>query len=209
MDLPASPTSYPQKISREEINQLPLARYEGPIHLIRDPASWPAALAALRRETVAIGFDTETRPVFKKGESFPTALIQMATAEGVWLFQLSRLPSLDPLVDILADPALLKVGVALRDDFVKLRELADFQENGVVDLATMAQRLGLLNTGLRSLTAIFLGFRISKAAQVTNWGRPELSDAQIQYAATDAWASRQLFLKMTSLGASWVPNVEA
>lgn len=199
MDPSSLSISVPPKITKDEINDLPLVRYEGDIRLVRSPADVAPAIREIRKEQV-IGFDTETRPVFKKGQAFPTALVQMATSDAVWLFQLNRLDGIEPLVGILADDNFLKVGVALRDDFVKLKELAPFEERGVVDIADMTQKLGIVNTGLRSLTAIFLQFRISKAAQVSNWGRSDLSEAQLTYAATDAWASRELFLKLRDIG---------
>lgn len=207
MDLAALNASLPDKITKEEINDLPLARYEGPIHLVKDPQSVPAALREIRKNAI-VGFDTETRPVFKKGQSFPTALIQMAGEDAVWLFQLNRLNGIEEIAKILADPSVLKVGVALRDDFIKLRELYEFQEEGVVDIASMTQQLDIVNTGLRSLCAIFLKFRISKAAQVSNWGKQDLSESQLIYAATDAWASRQLFLHLHQQGVPYQTNEE-
>ncbi len=205
MDLAALADTLPEKITKDEINELPLVRYEGEIHLINDDDAVEPAITAIVNDGV-IGFDTETRPVFKKGQAFPTALIQLATADAVWLFQLNRLSGIKPLIHILDNPDHLKVGVALKDDFVKLKELCDFGERGVVDIANMTQKLGIVNTGLRSLSAIFLGFRISKAAQVSNWGKQELNDAQIQYAATDAWASRELFIKLRSMGVPYEVN---
>lgn len=205
MDLNALASSLPDKISKAEINQLPLARYDGPIHLIRNPQEVPEAIEQISRHDV-LGFDTETRPVFKKGQTFPTALIQLAGPDCVWLFQLNQLEGLQGLVELLTNPHILKVGVALRDDFLKLKELEPFQEEGVVDIASMTLKLDIVNTGLRSLCALFLGFRISKAAQVSNWGRRHLSDSQILYAATDAWASRQLFLELRARGVPFKTN---
>lgn len=199
VDLNTLASSLPDKISKEEINQLPLARYEGKIHLIQRPDEVAAAVERIREHPV-LGFDTETRPVFKKGQSFPPALIQIAGEGAVWLFQLNQLDGLSGIVDLLTNPKLLKVGVALRDDFVKLKEMQAFEEQGVVDIATMTQPLEIVNTGLRSLCALFLGIRISKAAQVSNWGRQQLTASQITYAATDAWASRQLFLELRARG---------
>lgn len=207
MDLSALAATLPDKISKEEINDLPLARYEGPIELIKDPKDVAAAVKAIRAQRV-VGFDTETRPVFKKGQSFPTSLIQMAGENTVWLFQLNKLDGIEELVGILTDPNILKVGVALRDDFIKLKELQEFQEEGVVDIASMSQKLDIVNTGLRSLCAIFLNFRISKAAQVSNWGRQDLSETQLTYAATDAWASRELFLTLQAKGVPYETNEE-
>ena len=188
-------SSFPAKISKEDINALPIYRYEGPIHLINTDDQVPAALESLRSEPI-IGFDTETRPVFKRGQSYPTSLIQMANSREVFLFQLTELDKLTGIKEILSDPDLKKVGVALRDDFIKLRELENFTERAVVDIAHIAQKVGIVNTGLRSLSAILLNQRISKSVQVSNWAKKELSSAQITYAATDAWVSREIYLKL-------------
>ena len=188
-------SSFPAKISKEDINALPIYRYEGPIHLINTEDQVLAALESLRSEPI-IGFDTETRPVFKRGQSYPTSLIQMANSREVFLFQLTELDKLSGIKEILSDPDLKKVGVALRDDFIKLRELENFTERAVVDIAHIAQKVGIVNTGLRSLSAILLNQRISKSVQVSNWAKKELSPAQITYAATDAWVSREIYLKL-------------
>lgn len=195
IDLPEE-SPFPARISKEDINALPIYRYEGPIHLINRDDQVDAALESLRSEPI-IGFDTETRPVFKRGQSYPTSLIQMANSKEVFLFQLNELDKLTGIKTILSDPDLKKVGVALRDDFVKLRELENFTEQGVVDIAHMAQKVGIVNTGLRSLAAIMLNQRISKSVQVSNWAKKELTQAQITYAATDAWVSREIYLKLS------------
>lgn len=186
---------FPERISKDEINALPIFRYTGPVHLVRTEEALESARQTLLTEEI-IGFDTETRPVFKRGDSYPTSLIQMATAKEVFLFQLNELDKLTGIKSILSNPDIKKVGVALRDDFVKLRELENFTERGVVDIAKMSQSLGIVNTGLRSLAAILLNQRISKSVQVSNWAKRELTPAQITYAATDAWVSREIYLKL-------------
>lgn len=187
------------KITKEEVNTLPLEAYEGPVALVDSPSSLAAALKALRRETV-LGFDTESRPAFKKGQNYPASLIQLAGESCVWLFQIKKLPTLDGLWNLLADGEIIKAGVAIADDIKKLKDLQDFQPRGFVEIADLTQQAGILNTGLRSLTGLLLNFRISKRAQVSNWARSDLSEAQVQYAATDAWVSRRLYLHMLDLG---------
>jgi ribonuclease D len=186
-------------VQRDAVNQLPLGRYQGPIEVISRAETLPAALQALRQETV-LGFDTESRPVFRRGQSSAPALLQLAGAERVWLFQLKNLEQLDDLFALLADPAILKVGVAIRDDIRKLRELHPFTAGGFIEISDFTQKAGIVNTGLRNLAALFLRFRISKGAQVSNWARPDLSSSQIRYAATDAWVSRELYLRLVKMG---------
>jgi ribonuclease D len=187
------------KITKEEINELPLNAYEGPVTVVDDDEKLAKALKALRKEKI-LGFDTESRPSFKKGQNYPASLIQLGGAHHIWLFQISTFSSLDKLWDILADKRIIKAGVAIADDIKKLQELQDFTPGGFVEIATLSTQAGILNTGLRSLAALLLNFRISKRAQVSNWAKKDLTEVQIQYAATDAWVSRELYLHMLDLG---------
>lgn len=191
--------SFPTTISKEVINELPISHYDGPIQLVNTPGEVNKAVAELRKEKI-LGFDTETRPSFRRGKSYPPALLQLGGAEKVYLFQLLKLEDLNPAFSILADPTIIKVGVAIRDDVRKLRERQDFRPAGFVELADITHKLEIVNTGLRSLAAIFLGVRISKGAQVSNWSRDHLSDAQTVYAATDAWISREIYMRLRELG---------
>jgi ribonuclease D len=65
-----------------------------------------------------------------------------------------------------------------------------------MDLGNIAKKAGIKNHGLRGLAAVLLGLRISKGAQTTNWARDVLTRQQIQYAATDAWVGRKLYLSL-------------
>lgn len=195
----ALPASFPKSITKELINSLPLCRYDGPIHLVSGPDDLPMALRELEQETI-LGFDTETRPSFQRGDNYPVALLQLCGSRGVWLFQLGWLPQPGPLFEVLANPSILKVGVAIHDDIKKLRDLSDFAPAGFVEVSQLSSKAGIVNTGLRALAAMFLGCRISKAAQVTNWSRRILTEQQLNYAATDAWVSREVYLRLRELG---------
>lgn len=190
---------YRRAISKNEINELPLRRYEGPISLVRSGPELKAAVRVLGEEPI-LGFDTETKPSFKKGHQNQPSLLQLAGAEEVFLFQLDQVPLTDGLLDILSDPKQIKAGVAVRDDIKELQELAEFAEGGFVDLGEVARKLKLKTHGLRNLGANLLGFRISKSAQVSDWSKPKLTPQQITYAATDAWISREIYLRMSQLG---------
>jgi len=192
-------TSFPTTISKEVINELPLSRYDGPIVLVKTPGEMHVAVSELKKEKI-LGFDTETRPSFRPGKSYPPALLQLGGAEKVYLFQLQKLEDLSPVLEVLSDPDIIKVGVAIRDDVRKLRELRDFFPAGFVELAEITHKADIVNTGLRSLAGIFLGVRISKGAQVSNWSRDNLTDAQTVYAATDAWISREIFMRLQERG---------
>lgn len=186
--------AWPRTIAKEEINELPLCRFTECVHLVTTGASLRLALRELQQESV-LGFDTESRPAFKKGQSFPVSLVQLAGEHGVYLFPLGALGGLSSLVPLLENPKIVKAGVALRDDLRRLRELCPFEAGGFCEISDLTRTLGVENTGLRSLAAIFLGCRISKGAQLTNWAKRNLTRKQIIYAATDAWISRELYLR--------------
>ena len=186
-------------ISREDMANLPIRRYEGEVCLVTTPQDRARALADIQHESV-VGFDTETRPSFSKGESHPTCLVQAATASTVYLFQLRRLDVSQILAELLAQPRIVKAGVALAYDLRSLKLVFPFMEKNVLDLGIVARRRGLDQTGLRNLAGIFLGFRIPKGTRTSNWAAAQLSAQQITYAATDAWVCRELFLRFQSLG---------
>ncbi|RMH72647.1 MAG: 3'-5' exonuclease domain-containing protein 2 [Gemmatimonadetes bacterium] len=188
-----SKATFKKAITKEEINQLPLGQYSGKIHLIRRVEDVQDAVKQLQQETV-LGFDTETKPSFKKGVSHLPALLQLAGSKAVYIFQIKLIQLPPPLREILSNPNIIKTGVALDHDIQKLQEIAPFFDAGFVDLRTIAEQIGIKHTGLRSLAANLLGFRVSKSAQLSNWAREELSQNQIIYAATDAWVSRELYL---------------
>jgi ribonuclease D len=189
---------YTRTLSGDDINFLPIRRYEGEIHLVATPHDLDRALDELRRETL-LGFDTETRPAFRAGESYPPSLAQLAGSRAVYLFQLPRIDAA-ALAEILASSAIVKAGVGLADDLRALRKLLPFEERSMLDLGAAARRHGLRRTGVRTLAALFLGFRIPKGTKTSNWAAPRLSPQQVAYAATDAWACRELCLKFRELG---------
>lgn len=182
-------------ISKDEISALPRKTYSGHIHLVDSDAKMDAAVRALSGEE-ALGFDTETRPAFKAGESYPPALVQLAGSKGVYIFQLRHITSCGPLAGILADKRALKSGIAVRDDIIKLGSVFPFKPAGFVELADMAKKLGIKNAGLRGLAALLFGFKISKHVKISRWDSPQLTHDQIVYAATDAWICREIYLAL-------------
>jgi ribonuclease D len=189
----------PRTISREDMANLPIRRYEGRICVVATPEELEEARADLREETI-VGLDTETRPAFKKGESHLPCLVQVATARAVYLFQLRRSEAHPVLAELLSDSRILKAGISLKDDLRALKQVFAFSEANMLDLGSVARSGGLGQTGVRNLSGILLGFRIPKGTKTSNWAARELSHAQIAYAATDAWACRELYLKFQSLG---------
>ncbi len=186
-------------IPREEINELPIKRFEGEARLIAAPQDLAPAVADLLGETV-IGFDTETRPAFKVGESYLPCLAQAASARAAYLFPLARADFSAPLAEILAAEGIVKAGVGIGDDLKQMKKLFPFEQNATVDLGQIARTHGLKHSGVRYLAALFLGIRIPKGSKTSNWAARHLSPQQITYAATDAWVCRELYLKFEALG---------
>jgi len=190
---------YQRSLSKDDINALPLRRYNGAVHIVATKAALRKALGGLKGERV-LGFDTETRPTFGKGPENLPALLQLATSQATYLFQLKRISLPESLRAILADSSVIKAGIAVRDDIRVLQRIAPFEAKGFVDLSEVARQNGLQTMGLRNMAANLLGFRISKTAQCSNWEAPKLSPKQILYAATDAWVSRELHFRIQDLG---------
>ncbi len=186
------------RLSKEEINDLPLGHYKGEIELIADSVSLSAAIETLQQEPI-LGFDTETRPAFKKGQSYLPALLQLASSDRVYIFQLKQLPHFGGLARLLSDSSVMKCGVSIKFDIQELQKVFEFEAAGFKELSTYASKKGYAANGLRGLAAALLGFRISKGAKTTNWERNDLSAAQVRYAATDAWVSREIYLALQDL----------
>jgi ribonuclease D len=186
-------------ISREEVTDLPIRRYEGEVVLVGTPADRDRAMADILSEAV-LGFDTETRPSFRKGQSYFPSLAQVATGRAVYLFRLEKTDFSAEMVRLLEAPEIAKTGVAIADDLRQLKALFQFDPRRIVDPGLIARRHGLAQTGLRNLAAIFLGFRIPKGNRTSNWAAQRLNPAQIAYAATDAWACRELYLRFQAIG---------
>lgn len=192
------PPEYLRLISRDDLNALPVLRYAGEVLLVDSPEQIPRAAADILAES-AVGFDTETRPAFRKGESHLPSLAQVATARAVYLFPLQRLDCSGLLAEMLGSPRIVNAGIALADDLRQLKRLFAFEEAAALDLGAVARRHGLKQTGLRNLAGIFLGARVPKGTKTTNWAARRLTAQQIAYAATDAWACRELYVRFREL----------
>lgn len=190
---------FKQEVTKEEINELPLIRYEGKVVVVNTAAELTEALADLQKQPV-VGFDTESRPSFKKGEYYPISLLQIATPGLVYLVRINKTGFTPGLKFLFENPKVVKAGISILDDLRELQKLAYFKPGGVIELNQVAQAAGVKNIGVRSLSAIFLGIRISKSQQTSNWERDALSNSQVYYAATDAWVCLQLYEKLDRWG---------
>jgi len=182
-------------ISKQDISVLPIKKYPGPVHVIDSDEQMSEAVKALSGEKV-LGFDTETRPAFKKGESYSPSLLQIAASGAVYLFRIAHIKSYEQLAGVLTDPAVLKTGISISDDLRKLNEVWPFTPAGFIELADMAAKRGIKNAGIRGLAALLFGFRISKQTRLSRWDAPHLEREQIIYAATDAWICREIYFAL-------------
>jgi ribonuclease D len=188
---------YKENISAEEIAERELSWFKGEIAVVDDMAAFNEVLPRLRGEQL-LGFDTETKPSFRKGKRNKVALIQLSTATLACLFRINRIGLPEALLRLLSDPGVIKAGVAIHDDLRFLSGIKKFKAGGFVDLQNFVKEYGIQSSGLKKLAAIVLDIRISKRQQVTDWEAEELTEAQEIYAATDAWVCHQIYRTLTN-----------
>ena len=188
----------PREISKEDLAKCPIDSFPGRIHLIDKPEQVAAAYDALKKENL-LGMDTETKPSFKKGVIHKVSLLQLSTPDDVYVFRLNHIGLPEELVKILNNRRILKVGIALHDDIKDLKKLNPAcKPQHTVDLNKMAQDMGFESIGAKKLSALVLGFTISKSEQTSNWESETLSPGQLKYAATDAWICNLIYTKLTA-----------
>ena len=192
------------RISKEELKGFPIKRFGGQIHIVENEADALRAVAYLSKYKF-IGFDTESKPTFVKGKSniHGIALLQLSSDREAFLFRLNHFEMPESLKLLLENPNIYKIGSATHGDIHKLAELykkGEFHPQGFVDIQVVGKKYKIETVGLTKLTALLLGFRISKRQQLSNWEAEELSEAQILYAATDAWACFVLYEEFIKRG---------
>lgn len=168
------------------MDDLPLQQFDENIEVVD---TMEAALAAAREmaSESMLGFDTETRPSFKRGVTYKTALLQLSTEHKAWLIRINKIGLPDCIVSILENPSILKAGVAIRDDIKGLQKWHGFTPGNFVELQNMALEHGIEEFSLKKLAAYVMGIRISKRQRLSNWEASQLTMSQQHYAATDAW----------------------
>ena len=186
---------YKENITVEELAEHELSWFKGEIVLVDNLKTFYEVFPRLLGSDL-LGFDTETRPTFKKGRKNAVSLIQLSTGDLACLFRINKIGIPDDLVDLLSDPFVIKAGVAVHDDIRFLKGVRKFSPDGFIDLQTLVKDFGIQSSGLKKLAAIVLGFRISKRQQVTDWEAEQLTEAQQIYAATDAWVCHQIYKKL-------------
>jgi ribonuclease D len=188
-------TELKNSITHEEIQSLPLHAFSGKISLITNATQLAKALNEMAKAS-PLGFDTETRPAFVKGQRYKVALIQLASESKVWLIRLQQTGFTPELVAFFENKSILKIGVGLRDDLIALQRLHSFMPSGFVELTNLTRQAGVEVESVKKLTGLLLGYRISKSAQTSNWEAPTLTEKQLEYAATDAWVCLQMYKKV-------------
>lgn len=145
------------------------------------------------RHADIVGFDTETRPSFRRGPMRPPALLQLSTLNDCFLFRLNKIHIPEILSDYLTDGNCKKVGLSVCDDFMALNRIHPIKPEGFIDLQDMVKQYHINDLSLQKIYAILFGEKISKNQRLTNWEAAELSEAQIRYAAIDAWACTKIY----------------
>ena len=174
-------------ITKQELAALPAAKFPGEVVLVDKPAQIPQVAEALYAETI-IGFDTETKPSFRRGQTNHVSLLQLSTHTTCYLIRLNHLGLPEPIRDVLENPDIIKVGVSVHDDFHNLHKISDLNPKGFVELQSYVKDFEILDNSLSRIYGILFGKRISKGQRLTNWEAAELTVHQQEYAALDAYS---------------------
>jgi len=169
--------------------------FKGKIEVIEKTTEIKSAVKEIMKHKI-LGFDTESKPVFVKGQKQKLALIQLATQNNAWLFRVFKTGIDDNLASILANKNFLKIGLATNDDIKKIKNDFGILTNYVIDIAKFSNEYGIEENGIKSLTERVLGLKISKKQRTSNWENNILNENQILYAANDAWLCREIYLKL-------------
>jgi len=183
------------EIAKEEINKLKVHQFEGRISVVENREDFDRAMSEISKYRL-LGFDTETKPAFKKGVVHKIALIQISNSHEAWLFRANRIGFPPELIELFEDEDILKVGAGLSDDMRRLKEMKGFKPAGFLDLQKYVEAFKIESKSLKKMVAIVLGYKISKSQQMSNWESAELTEMQQRYAATDAWVCLEVYHKL-------------
>lgn len=187
--------NFPHRIAKDLVHWMPLVAFEGDTFVINTLEQVPEAVAYLNSQTM-VGVDTETRPSFVRGQHYPVALVQIATEDRCYLFQLNHIGLPEELAAFFANPEVKKIGLAFKDDLIGLRRRRNFEPQNCIDVQKMVGDYGILDLGLQKIFAIIFGKKISKSQQLTNWENVVLTPEQARYASTDAWATLLIYKEL-------------
>lgn len=188
-------------INKEIIKEMPKAAFPGKIHVVQTPWEAEKAVTYLKQYP-HLGIDSETRPSFTKGQQYKVALLQVSSAEDCFLFRLNLTGLTLPIISLLESPSVTKIGLSLKDDFMMLHKRAPFEQRACIELQEYVRMFGIQDKSLQKIYGIVFGEKISKSQRLSNWEAEKLTEAQKQYAATDAWACLNIYNRLQELKAS-------
>lgn len=181
-----------RSIDKDELREMPKAGFPGKIYVVQTETDVKKAVDYLSSRP-AIGIDSETRPSFTKGQAYKVSLLQLSSEECCFLFRLNHTGLSKPLIELLENENVIKVGLSLRDDFMMLRKRAAFKQQSCIELQEYVGEFGIKDKSLQKIYGILFGEKISKSQRLTNWEVDVLTDSQKVYAATDAWACLKIY----------------
>ena len=176
---------------KEDIVNYPLIPFNGKVHVVDHVESASKACKRISKVKI-IGFDTETKPSFQKGVSYNVSLLQISAGDDVFLFRLDKIGLQKDIIDLLSSSTILKVGIDIKNDIIGLKKLHPFEISNFLDLNNLAIEKGYQSIGAIKLCIMLLGYRISKNQRLSDWSAEKLTEAQLQYAAIDAWICPQI-----------------
>ena len=185
-------------INKEELSNMPKAAFPGQIHVVSTPQEAERAVAYLKKCPL-VGIDSETRPSFSKGQVHKVALLQVSSEDHCFLFRLNQTGLTLPVIMLLENPNVIKVGLSLKDDFMMLHKRAPFEQRGCIELQEYVRMFGIQDKSLQKIFGILFGQKISKSQQLSNWEAEQLTQPQQLYAATDAWACLTIYNRLQEL----------
>lgn len=187
-----------KSIEKVEMVGMPKVEFSGNIVVVDTLEKANQTILTLSEESI-VGFDTETKPSFRKGVINKIALIQLSTDNCAYLIRLNKIGLPDFIVDFLANPDVLKVGLSIKDDFSSLSRRSTIFPESFVELQDYVQKFGIKEKSLQRIYAILFEEKISKNQQLSNWENETLTQAQKKYASIDAWACQRIFRYLESL----------
>jgi len=182
-------------ITKEEIAKFDIEEFRGQIREIQTLEDANEAIEYLSKFEI-VGFDTETRPAFRKGNTYGVALIQLATDDVCMLFRLNKIGFPPSLIKFLSDSNQIKVGLSLKDDFCSMNRRKKFTPAGFIDLQKLVKEHDIEDTSLQKIYALLFEKKISKSQRLSNWEADQLTEPQKKYAALDAWACLKIYKEL-------------
>jgi ribonuclease D len=184
-------------IEKKDLHSLSNIVFSGTIKVVNNLTETQKAVKHLL-ESDLLGFDTETKPAFHKGQKHKIALLQLSSDTTAYLFQLHAIGIPDCLAQLLENEAVKKIGAAVHDDIKGLQHIRRIKPNGFIDLQHIVSNYGIEDKSVQKIAAIVLNVKISKSQRLTNWENEQLTGMQQRYAATDAWICREIYVQLNN-----------